>query len=59
MKVLAVGTQQPSEQPPITLKGQASEEVEPFSYLGSKVGLDGKMEKEATIRLQKGSIYQM
>ena len=41
--VLAVGAQ-PSEQPPITLKGQALEEVESFSYLGSEVGQDGKVE---------------
>ena len=34
---------QTSEQPPITLKGQALEEVESFSYLSSEVGQDGKV----------------
>ena len=59
-KLLAVREQQPGEQPPITLKGQALEEVESFPYLGSEVQNDGKMEKEVTVRLQKaGTIYQM
>lgn len=45
MKVLAVGAQ-PSEQPPVTLMS--------ISYLISKVGQDGKVDKEVlTIRLQK------
>ena len=52
-KLLAVREQQPGEQPPITLKGQALEEVESFPYLGSEVQKDGKMEKEVTVRLQK------
>ena len=50
MKVLAVGAQ-PSEQPPITMKGQALEEVESFSNVGSEMGQDGKLEKEVAIRL--------
>ena len=59
-KLLAVREQQPGEQPPITLKGQALEEVESFPYLGSEVQKDGKMEKEVTVRLQKaGTLYQM
>ena len=59
-KLMAVGEQQPGEQPPITLKGQTLEEVESFPYLGSEVQKDGKMEKEVTVRLQKaGTIYQM
>ena len=59
-KLLAVREQQPGEQPPITLKGQALEGVESFPYLGSEVQKNGKMEKEVTVRLQKaGTIYQM
>ncbi len=59
-KHLAVAEPQPGEQPPITLKGQALEEVESFSYLGSEVQKNGKMEKEVTVRLQKaGTIYQI
>ena len=59
-KLLAVGEQQPGEQLPITLKGQALEEVESFPYMGSEVQKDVKMNKEVTVRLQKaGTIYQM
>ena len=58
--LLAVGEQLHSEQPPITLKGQALEEVESFSYLGSEVGQGGKVEKEVAVRLEKaGTVYQM
>ena len=58
-KLLAVGEQLRSEQPPFTLKGQALEEVDSFSYLGSEVGQDGKVEKEGAVRLEKaGMVYQ-
>ena len=43
--------QQLSEQPPITLKGQAMDEVESFSYLGSEVGQDSNVDKEVAVRL--------
>ena len=34
--------------------------VESFSYLGSEVGQDSKVEKEVAVRLEKaGTVYQM
>ena len=45
-KLLAIGQQQPGEQTPITVKGQALEEIKSFSHLSSEVQKDGKMEKE-------------
>ena len=51
---------QPNVQSPITLKGQALEEVKSFSYLGSMVGQDGKVEEEVAVRLGKaGTVYQV
>ena len=50
---LLAGEQQHSEQPLNILKGQALEEVESFSYLGSEVGQDGRVEKEVAVRLEK------
>ena len=40
--------------------GQALEEVESFSYLGSEVGQCSKEEKGVAVRLEKaGKVYQM
>ena len=51
---------QPNVQSPITLKGQALEEVKSFSYLKSIVRQDGKVEEEVAVRLGKaGTVYQM
>ena len=59
-KVLAIGEIQPEVQSLITLKGQALEEVKSFSYLGSMVGQDGKVEEEVAVRLGKaGIVYQL
>ena len=63
-KILAVEEQskdqQARDQTTITLQGQALEEVEPFSYLGSEVGQSAKVEKEVVVRLEKtGKVYQM
>ena len=52
--------QQVRDQPSITLQGQALEEVESFSYLGSEVGQCAKEEKGVAVRLEKaGKVYQM
>ena len=45
--------QRTTNQPSITLQGQALEEVESFSYLGREVGQSAKVEKEVTVRLGK------
>ena len=63
-KILAVEEQskdpQARDQTTITLQGQALEEVESFSYLGSEVGQSAKVEKEVGVRLEKaGKMYQM
>ena len=59
-KILTVEEQLVGDQPPITLRGQALEEVESFSYLGSEVGQSAKVEKEVAVRLEKaGKVYQM
>ena len=56
-KILAVEgqtvDQRTTNQPSITLQGQALEEVESFSYLGREVGQSAKVEKEVTVRLGK------
>ena len=52
--------QQVRDQPSITLQGQALEEVESFSYLGSEVAQSAKEEKGVAVRLEKaGKVYQM
>ena len=52
--------QQARDQITITLHGQALQEVESFSYLGSEVGQGAKVEKEMAVRLEKaGKVYQM
>ena len=62
-KILTVEEQgkdrQVKDKPSITLRGQALEEVESFSYLGSEVGQSAKVEKEVAVRLEKaGKAYQ-
>ena len=57
--ILAVGEQEP-DQSPISIQGQALEEVDSFSYLGSEVGQTTGVEKEVTVRLKKAStVYQI
>ena len=52
--------QQVRDKPSITLRGQALEEVDSFSYLGSEEGQSAKVEKEVAVRLKKaGKVYQM
>ena len=63
-KILTVEEQgkdrQVRDKPSITLQGQALEEVESSSYLGSEVGQSAKVEKEVAVRLEKaGKVYQM
>ena len=63
-KILTVEEQgkdrQIRDKPSITLWGQALEEVESFSYLGSEVGQSAKIEKEVVVTLEKaGKVYQM
>ena len=53
-KTLAVGEQEPDHLP-ISIQGQALEEVESFPYLGSDVGQITGVEKEVTVRLMKAS----
>ena len=54
-KILTVEEQgkdrQVRDKPPITLRGQALEEVDSFSYLDSEVGQSAKLEKEVAVRL--------
>ena len=63
-KILTVEEQgkdrQVRDKPSIILQGQALEEVESFSHLGSEVGQSAKVEKEVAVRLEKaGKVYQM
>ena len=52
--------QQVRNQLSITLWGQALEEVESFSYLGSEVAQSATEEKGVAVRLEKaGKVYQM
>ena len=58
-KVLSIG-EPPGDQPAITLKGQALEEVDSFSYLGSEVEQTSRAEKDVKIRIEKAAtVYQM
>ena len=42
------------------IEGQALEEVDSFSYLGSTLGQTARVDKEVAIRLEKaGTVYQM
>ena len=44
----------------MTLKGQALEEVDSFSYLGSEVEQTSRVEKDVKIRIEKAAtVYQM
>ena len=47
-KTLAVGEQEPDHLP-ISIQGQALEEIESFPYLGSEVGQATGVEKEVTV----------
>ena len=63
-KILTVEEQgkdrQVRDKPSIILQGQALEEVESFSHLGSEVGQSAKVEKKVAMRLEKaGKVYQM
>ncbi len=53
-KVLSVG-EPPRDHPAITLKGQALEEVDSFSYLGSEVEQMSRVKKDAKIRIEKAA----
>ena len=58
-KVLSIG-EPPGDHPAITLKGQALEEVDSFSYLGSEVEQTSRAEKDVKIRIEKAAtVYQM
>ena len=58
-KVLSIG-EPPGDRPAITLKGQALEEVDSFSYLGSEVEQTSRAEKDVKIRIEKAAtVYQM
>ena len=63
-KILAVEgqtvDQRTTNQPSITLQGQALEKVESFSYLGREVGQSAKVQKEVTVRFGKAEkLYLM
>ena len=58
-KVLSIG-EPPGDHPAITLKGQAIEEVDTFSYLGSEVEQTSRAKKDVKIRIKKAAtVYQM
>ncbi len=58
-KVLSIGEPQ-EDHPAITLKGQALEEADSFSYLGSEVEQNSRAEKDVKIRIAKAAtVYQM
>ena len=58
-KVLSIG-EPPGDHPAITLKGQALEEVDSFSYLGSEVQQTSRAEKEVKTRIERAAtVYQM
>ena len=58
-KVLSIG-EPPGDHPAITLKGQALEEVDSFSYLGSEVQQTSRAEKDVKTRIERAAtVYQM
>ena len=58
-KVLGIG-EPPRDHPAITLKGQALDEVDSFSYLGSEVEQTSRAKKDVKMRVEKSAtIYQM
>ena len=58
-KVLSIG-EPPGDHPAITLKGQALDEVDSFSYLGSEVEQTIRVKKDVKIRIEKAAtVYQM
>ena len=59
-KILSVGESLTEDGSPLKLKGHTLEEVESFSYLGSEVGQNTKLEREVMVRLKKaGTVYQV
>ena len=58
-KVLSIG-EPPGDHPAITLKGQAVDEVDSFSYLGSEVEQMSRVKKALKIRIEKAAtVFQM
>ena len=53
-KVLSIG-EPLGDHPAITLKGQALEEVDSFSYLGSEVEQTSRAEKDVKTRIEKAT----
>ena len=59
-KIMSIGAGTDDDQPTITLRGNALEAVEEFSYLGSKVGQTARVDGEVSTRLEKAAtVYQM
>ena len=59
-KILAVGEQQSSNQLSIMLQSQPLEEVKSFPYHGSEIGQSISVEREMSVRPEKGSkVYQI
>ena len=59
-KIMSIGAGTDDDQPTITLRGNALEAVEEFSYLGSKVGQTARVDGEVSTRLERtATVYQM
>ena len=59
-KIMSIGAGNDDDQPTITLRGNALEAVEEFSYLGSKVGQTARVDGEVSTQLEKvATVYQM
>ena len=59
-KILALGEQQSSNQLVIMLQSQPLEEVNSLPYQGSEIGQSISVEREMSVRLEKGSkVYQI
>ena len=59
-KIMSIGAGTDDNQPTVTLRGNALEAVEAFSYLGSEVGQSARVDGEVSTRLKKAAtVYQM